>query len=417
MKKDKLLQAGSVLFVLNMAASTLNYLCQLLLARVLSLETFGTINTIFSFMLIVAVPGTTLTMIVAKYYAGANNDIGQEKRQTYIRSELKGISILTACVFLLFIILAIPLGHLLAIDDTVVLVLSFGLASLGFYQPLYSGVFSGNRRFVWVGLYSMLIPGYKIVAVVIANFFTTNDLKRLYTVLSVMIVGTIITAMVGHRMTVSIVGKFSLFKRGQRAYLFTKEDALVLVLNICLMVYMNIDLLSVRYHETNNESGLYSAVLLFGRIIYYFSTTLGTILLPSAADKETDEQDKMRVLNKTLLVLAGFSVLCIVPINIGKQIFIQILYGEEYLAAAPFVKYVSLIAISLSVCTILVNYLVGLGRTRFAIAIMLTINIIIVLCAITYKNINNILGAIGIIGLIGAVIIYLFGIWRGGAKR
>lgn len=87
------------------------------------------------------------------------------------------------------------------------------------------------------------------------------------------------------------------------------------------------------------------------------------------------------------------------------------------MAAAPFVKYVSLIAISLSVCTILVNYLVGLGRTRFAVAIMLTINIIIVLCAITYKNINNILGAIGIIGLIGAVIIYLFGIWRGGAKR
>ena len=81
-KKDtQLLRASTILFVLNITASALNYLCQLVLARVLSVESYGTVNTIFSFMMIVAVPGTTLTMVVAKYYASG---CGKEGKRQYL---------------------------------------------------------------------------------------------------------------------------------------------------------------------------------------------------------------------------------------------------------------------------------------------------------------------------------------------
>ena len=45
--KDSVLRESTILFALNMLASVLNYVCQLLIARVLSVDCFGTINTIF----------------------------------------------------------------------------------------------------------------------------------------------------------------------------------------------------------------------------------------------------------------------------------------------------------------------------------------------------------------------------------
>lgn len=393
-----------------MAASVLNYFCQLFLARVLTVESFGTINTIFSFMLLVAVPGTTLTMIVAKYFAGTKENTKIEEKQAYIRYVIQRVSILTICAFFLFLILTVPLGHFLAINNFIVLILAFLLAALGFYHPLYSGVFSGNRYFLWVGVYSLLIPLYKILSIVISNIMTKNDLKKLYIILVGMIAGTIITALIGHLKMTSILGKATHAKKEKSDIVFNKDDFNTLTLNICLMIYMNIDLLSVRYHEVNNESGLYSAVLLFGRIIYYFSTTLGTILLPVAANREMTDKEKLKTLNKTLVVLMLFSFLCIVPINIGKTFLLNLLYGADYLDAAPYVKYISIISITLSICTVLVNYLVGIGKTKFATLTMLIVNILIILYVTIVKNINYILIGISVIGVIGVSIIYLFGV-------
>ena len=407
MKENKLAKASSILFILNMAASVLNYLCQLLMARTLSVASFGTINTIFSFMLIAAVPGTTLTMIVARYYAGIGENACSDEKQSYMCSTFKKVSVLTITTFLMFLVLIIPLGQLLVIDNSIVLVMVFLLAALGFYQPLYSGVFTGNKYFVWVGLYSLLIPLYKILSVIVAQTVTEIDIYRLYTVLLIMIIGTIVTAFIGHWKTFSILGKFSLSKEQVSVPIFAKDDLYTLILNVCLMIYMNIDLLSVRYYGTDNESGLYSAVLLFGRVAYYFSTTLGTILLPAAANQKAIERNKVKVLNKALLLLAVFSAICIIPLNIGKSFFIKLLYGEAYLGAVPYVKYVCIISVALSICTILTNYLVGIGRTKLATVVMILVNITVLLFAYFAKDISTILRGIGIIGMAGALVIYL----------
>lgn len=408
MKENSLAKSGSTLFILNMAASVLNYLCQLIMARTLSVTAFGTVNTIFSFMLIVAVPGTTLTMIVARYYAGAGENASLIEKYSYIRTLLKKVSALTGTVFLAFLILTVPLRRFLVINDPVVLALAFFLAAFGFYQPLYSGVFIGNKKFVLVGLYSLLIPAYKIISVVMARVSTDKDMGRLYIILSVMALGTVGTALIGHWKTFSITGKTAMPKKGEAARVFKKDDLYALLLNICLMVYMNIDLLFVRYFGSDNESGLYSAVLLFGRIVYYFSTTLGTMLLPVSANKNITEQARLRNLNNALLLLIIFSILCIVPINVGKTLFIRMLFGPEYLTAVPYIKYVSIISVALSICTVLANYLVGIGKSKFAATVMLFTNIVIILYACVIRNIAYILGVIGVFGIVGAGLIYWF---------
>ena len=402
-KKDtQLLRASTILFVLNITASALNYLCQLVLARVLSVESYGTVNTIFSFMMIVAVPGTTLTMVVAKYYASG---CGKEGKRQYLVKQLKVVLILTVVVFFLLCIGKNFWGKILSINDTFVLMMAFILAALGFFQSLYSGVFSGNKRFILVGIYSMFIPLYKLVAVGGAYISTQNDNYRLYMVLLIMLGGVIVTALYGQYESKKIVKKYGTELGKERLYSF--EDLKTLILNISLMLYMNIDLLSVRYLGNETESGLYSSALLFGRIIYYFATTLGTILLPSVADMSIDEKGRRKTLNRALSSMIIFALICMLPINIFKNFFIGILYGADYLPAAKYVIYVSIISISLSVCTIMVNYVVGIARTKNATRIMCVMDVLLVIAVFIADSVKNSLIAICAIGIIGAITIYI----------
>lgn len=405
MNKDngKILQAGTVLFVLNVLASALNYLCQLVLARVLSVESYGTVNTIFSFMMIIAVPGTTLTMIVAKYFADSSHSC---TRKRYLNRQLKVVMTLTVLVIVVLASTYKLFSRLLAIDDKYVLVLAFLLAAWGYFQPLYSGVFSGDKQFILVGIYSMAIPIYKLLAVLVAYIYTRDDKIRLYIILFVMFVGVLATAAWGQKSSNKIIGNGD-ETSDKCERLYSEDDFNALFLNISLMIYMNIDLLSVRYYGNDSESGYYSSVLLFGRIVYYFATTLGTILLPSVADNELTPLEKRKSLNKSIVLMIVFAGSCMIPINVLKEFLISVLYGEAYLSASKYVGLVGIISLALSMYTIMVNYVVGVGKTKYATVIMLIIDLMLFVAVVFIHNIWNILMSISIIGVAGAFALYV----------
>lgn len=404
--KNRLLKASTFLFFLNILASALNYLCQLLMARVLNVESYGTINTIFSFMMIVAVPGTTLTMIVARYYA-SNNE--KSNRSGYLKKQLQIVCGLTIVVFAVLIVGISFFRNFLLIQDKFVLLFTFILAALGYFQPLYSGIFSGNKCFVLVGIYSLFIPIYKLLAVGGAFLYSKDDKLRLYMMLIIMLVGVLVTAFFGQIKAERIVGKICKSDTYNNR-LYSSDDANTLILNMSLMLYMNIDLLAVRYYGNEMESGLYSAVLLFGRIIYYFATTLGTVLLPSVAEAHLSDKERRNTLNRTLILMILFAMGCMIPLNLGKDVFVQLLYGKQYLSASKYVIFVSIISFALSIYTIMVNYVVGVGKTKAATIIMCIVDIFLMLLLIFVKELSLILTSIGVIGIFGAMAVYCLAI-------
>lgn len=405
--KDRMLQDSGILFLLNMFASLLNYVCQLLLAKVLSVEGFGTINTIFSFLLIVGVPGTTLTMVVAKKYAEKNDSFGVEERKTYIGTLIKYLLIAGAVLFVIGLFFSKLLKVVLAIDDMIVLGLALFLGALGFFQPTFSGVFSGNKRFVLVGIYSLCIPLYKIASIFFGRIISKDDTTRLYIILLFMVLGTIAVAGYGYKKTKHILGEVSLFSKERVEFSITKEEINILIINIGLMVYMNVDLLLVRFYGAPEESGLYSAVLLFGRVIYYFSTTLGTILLPKVAAQKDNSKEITKLLGRTIGLLLLFAMLSVIAIYVFGPLALKILFGAEYIGAQKYFFYVVMISISLSICTVLINYLVAIENTTYAMVTLIVMNLFIFIFAIFVSRIEILLSFVVIVGVLGTTILAL----------
>lgn len=394
--------SGIIFFMLNILASALNYFCQLIMARVLSVKAYGTVNTIFSFMMVIAAPGTTLTMIVARYYARS----GKKDKKLYLKKQWENVLKLTGFVLVFCIIFFKFFSRILAIQDCFVLAMAFFLGATGFFQPLFAGVFTGYKKFILVGIYSLFIPMYKLFATVCACVYPKESSYSLYTLLIIILLGVIATACWGHVRAIRIIGEDTNTKQNITK-LYSKEDLDTLIMNIGLVFFMNLDLFSVRYYCSDTESGLYGAMLLFGRIVYYFSTTIGTILLPSVAGENIDENKKITMLNKAVLIMIGLAVILLLPIVFLRNIIIRVLYGSEYLAGEKYVIFVCLIAASTGLFTIMINYAAGVGKTRYTMVVMCIIDILLVIMCAVVKNIVCILLIIGLTGIVGAILIYL----------
>lgn len=403
-RKNSIMINGFILLVLNVIASVLNYLCQILMARGLDVVAFGTINTIFSFLLIIGVPGTTLTMVSSKYIAGDIECKNGENSLNFCNNMTWLITLASIAVFFLCVLIKNPLRSFLKIDNYILMFLSFIVISLSFYYPFYSGIFSGLKKFYFLGTYSLLIPIYKLIGIFLSGNFTNSMTMRLVIILLSIAVGSVISSVIGSYYSKIILGRYKQNINCKNGWIEEIDFINPLIINACLTFYLNIDLLAVRYLGGSELSGYYSSIVLFGRIIYYLATTFGTILLPYAASKGNAS---IGLLNKTIIIILLVSIVGFIPINIFGEHLILLLYGMEYTPAIDYLKYISIISTAVGILTVLINFMIGIGDFGLVKKVLIMLVIVITSSILLGVQVKMILSIIGMSGLICCFLIYI----------
>lgn len=409
---QKLLGNAGILLTMNLAASALNYAYQILLARFLGVDAFGTVYSIFSLLLVLAVPGATFTMLASQRLATLTAQNNRYAVYLYVRDMTKKVTWFSLGVFLVGLVCRHPLALFLKRQDAALLLCVILACALGYYHPLYTGCMSGAGRFALAGAYGLMIPAYKFLGLAGIAFAGGDDQKMLGVLLAV-ILGSVFTACFGYRCFCA------------RAPAGQKEGAshersdprfwgMSFLINICLAVYVNIDVFAVRWVGGETVSGLYSAVSLFGKMIYYCAAALGTVLLPTVA--VADEANSRRLLKKAVAVTAALSVAGLLFLNVLKVPMIQLLYGESYRPAAEYMGCMSLISFSVGLLTLLANYFVGISRVKHLKNALLILAVFVAVICFVVGDVRTVLLMIGAAGLI-CVGYLLLSVWQAGGKH
>ena len=98
------------------------------------------------------------------------------------------------------------------------------------------------------------------------------------------------------------------------------------------VVINNTDILLVKYFFSPADAGLYAAVALFGRLLYYSSWAIITAMFPVSAAASTDEKPG-RVLLTPLLLVLGMSVAFILMLALMPHFLVALVFGESFAAA------------------------------------------------------------------------------------
>jgi O-antigen/teichoic acid export membrane protein len=113
-----------------------------------------------------------------------------------------------------------------------------------------------------------------------------------------------------------------------------QEGTQAIVFFVGLVIMMNIDILLVKHLFAAEQAGLYAAVALVGRLLFYASWAMISAMFPVSASAAVHASDR-RVVVTTLLFVLGLSLAFLTLLIAFPGWVVHTVFGPAFLAAQP----------------------------------------------------------------------------------
>ena len=327
--KLKLGDAG-FLFASTLIVNAGNYLINLILGRVLGPEKFSEASVIATGVLMLSFFAVGIQLTSAKFSATyfADNDTTAIKIfETWISKQVLWIS------------LAIGVG-LIAVSPLLQGFLHFNswipIAIVGLGIPFYfnmsvkRGLAQGSdlfKRLAWTYILEMVLRfivtfGLVIAALEYFDYLTTEAVS----------LGFLASffAAVWIRSDQSVEG------RGVFADvdLVKRFVGVILIYEFSQILINNSDVILVKHFFESEQAGLYAAIALIGRVVFFGTWTIVTLLFPKVIQREKQGLPHFSLFWLSFGITAGFGLCVIGGCVLFPELIIGILFGDDYMSVA-----------------------------------------------------------------------------------
>ena len=354
---------GILLLGFMVGAGGINYLFQIVIGRSLTVEEYGTINSLLSFTSILSVPGTILAMIISKQIAVTLAKGNWQKVKSVARVLITATITAGIGLTLMELLLSGVIGRAIHVENRWFIWICCLISGLSIMVQAFAGTIQGLQKFLEYGFQSFVTATSKIVLAVLL-------IKVGYHVggaLGGMLLAQVIT--IGYcayalgktlfPVTYCEVDKKSIFIE------CSKDFAVIALGQICISILTNCDLILVKRYFNETDAGIYSAAIIIARLVMYVSTMLIYVLFPKAAQGNAQGKNTKGLFVKSLaanlvIIFAG----CI-GIWIMGEWLIRLFLGENYLQSFDMINTALLYIVPVSVFTIITNYVSATSQVKF----------------------------------------------------
>jgi len=354
---QSLAKNSSIVFAGSMVGNVIAYLYHLFLGRILGPSSYGELAALLSFLYILNAPTTVLQTILTKFFSilKARNSIGQAK---YLWITVTKKLLLYEAIGMVIILPTLPyLASFLHLHSWLYLLYLYLIFATTILAFVNISTLQGFQKFVATSTVPNIGGFLRLVLGILAAPFG---------------VGPILISNVGS----NILGYFSygpvlltLLKTKSERIIMTelrvKEfsvQALVAVLGITAIFSQ--DVLLVKHFFSAYEAGIYSALSVLGKIIFFASYSIGIVFYPVVSERTEQGVKSGRV------VALGLSAVTLISFGITALFFIfpsfvvQALYGRSYVDAAVLLGQFGVFMSFFSLSYLLTNMCLGENKMR-----------------------------------------------------
>ena len=376
----QLVDKYSSLFLMAMMIGVggINYLFQIVIGRTLTIEEYGTVNSLLSLTSIISVPGTILAMIISKQIS-----IALAKGNTSAVKSLTRIFIITTCLIglglvLIEICLSGWIGRYLHVNETGYVVICCVISGLTITLQSFAGTIQGMQKFFEYGFQSFITAICKIgfsVLLIISGFKVGGPLWGML----IAQVATLCYCMLVLQRAFS--GENYIPVDIKQTLWDCSRDLWVIALGqLNISILTNCDLILVKRFFDETDAGIYSAAIIIARLVMYVSTMLIYVLFPKVANQTAQGKDTQKLFLKSLVAnLVIIAAGCAGIALLGKWI-IQLFLGNAYLQSYDMIKIALVYIVPVSVFTIITNYVSATDKVCF-FTVSSTVGTVLVLTA------------------------------------
>jgi O-antigen/teichoic acid export membrane protein len=365
--KHPLIFGSGILVFGNLFANFINLLFYFVVIHAIPASGYGIFASVMSLISYPILIGSAINPLVvrfaADYFAHKNYAL---LRGLYIQIK-KLLLIIGIVIFLLFLICISAISNFLHITDTTILFITgviifialIGVINMAFLQAKLSFGFQ-----VIVNLTNALVKliigailillGYSLTGITFAVMFAG--------VVSYLISFLPLRFVFDRKISSPSIANKDLF-------LYGFPSALAL---FGLTSFISSDILLVKHFFDPHQAGLYAGLSLIGRIIFFVSAPIATVMFPMIVQKHSKKENYTNTFKLSLLLVITPSIILTIFYSIFPHFSILFfLKRPEYLAITPYLVPFSIFITFYSVLSILSNFYLAINRTRIFIPIII----------------------------------------------
>lgn len=310
--------AGSIIMLLGSAfVSLANFGYNIAVAHLLGPSDFSHAAASVTLLMLASCINLAFQLVTAKLLAKTDNPAERAGiYQSLTRRSWFVGALLTAVLFAVRLPLA---GYLRLPDPNVIDVLALGML---FYIPLgvRRGAMQGTCQFVRLSANLTAEAVVKLVGAIAFVYMGSGVMGAVGAIsLSVFAAFLLPAGDSDLRGETSKSGTAASFMEGMQAIIFFVGQ----------VVINNIDILMVKHYFSPEDAGLYAAVALVGRLLYFATWSVTSAMFPVSAGTRVENESR-KVLLVPLGFVAGISALFVGILAAFPNLVIQVLFGSDF---------------------------------------------------------------------------------------
>lgn len=348
----------------------------------MGVETYGVFGALFSLSFFLQfILLRSVTVIDAQFiskFKGQNNftiiPIFHRKIQIY----MTGVGLVS---FLIFSLLSVQIASFLRIDSVLVVLLVGVLFLFCWPLSVNCGTIQGLQRFNQVALMSILPALFRFiisVGLVLIGY-------GLYGAVWGLVLGTVVALLTSFYLLRDIarVPRLRSFSKSlSRTPPQSSSDVIaptidseigkafrfsipVLFAVVCIAVPTNIDVVLIKHFFSSGETGLYTAVSMFGRVIFSIPIAIVTVMYPMVVEAHAQKSETKDLLKRSLLYTGLPAGILAILFYVIPKFFLGLFYGNEYIEGGPFLQLYGIFIFFFSLTTVLLYNSLAKNRYGF----------------------------------------------------
>lgn len=360
---------GSVLFTASsLVVNALNYLFSLLVAKKLGPSGFGEVSSLFSFIAMFSVPMTVMSMVLIQ-------KIGHQKKNqlAYAASLEQWFRKKLARWWYVFVfaVALFPLIQYVTKLTTISSIAVVPLIMIGTVGTFYSSLLQGLHLLGWVSLVSIVVVLIKVTGVLMP----IGGEAALMSIVGALAVSSSTMVLLPRlllrtKLTQARAGTFLHTKRLSHV-LQNRQVIITLCSLVSITIISNFDIVMAKRIMTPSQAGMYSAWVLFAKIVLY---GLGPVLTMSyiffSSKKNESYHDRLLLISLLGLTVVGGVVYGIY--TYAGHVLVSLLFSSTFTPVVPFLGQASLFGTLYAGTTFLNNYFLSRG-SNYALIISIAV--------------------------------------------
>lgn len=372
------------MLVANLLTAFLNYLYHFIAGRFLAPAEYGRLESIITL-------NYFMSVFTGAFLFSAINFLGNVKKKKINSAvhALKKLALKITLILEIVFLISIPfLKRFLRLDNYNLLLIYALWLSFSLLPLVFSAALQSRLKFFYAASANVLATFFKLLTTLLFLLWEGKET----TALSGWIIFSIVLLIINYIFVNKIWGKQPI-EEIQITNKFWHFSSLALIVNLSLTSLYSSDILLVRFFFTETQSGIYSALSVLGKIIFFGATAILMVSYPLFIKYQRNIKRLKQTFLFSFVFVFSIAALGILAYLLFPHLFIKILYGNQYKAVGQHMFKFALFTGLLAVFNFLCRFFLALETKLIGLIAGISAFTQLLLIFLNHGSINNIINS------------------------